>query len=238
MTTRIRGIASLTGLFVALTLGCGGDPADYETAPGAWGKADGVTDRWELDLAGLQAGVDEQVGKDRMTWPALTGGDWKDLFRSTLALGPGMSVVSPSHLFGNDTWVPYADQGLMTTTQEGVRFADGSVSTAIKGDMELVTALCKHGEGDIGIALKHVSPQYRLLDPTSIDKEAMKLHDTHIQLWACVKDGNGTLRAITLNNPTNYAKNSQAYDGSGFSQNKVYGAFGTRAEAETSSEPL
>lgn len=229
MRTRIVG-ALVCVLFAFGITGCGGNPQEEQGWPGwAGGKADSVTDRWELDLAGLQAGVDEKVGKDQMTWPKLQSNDWQDLFRSRLVLSPTTSVDSPSHLFGNDTWVPYADQGLMTTTLEGVQLADGTVTTAVKGDDELVTALCKHGEGDIGISLKHVSPQYRALDPTTIDKEAMKLHDTHIQLWTCVKDQAGTLRAITLNNPTNYAKNSQAYDGSGFSQEKVYGAFGTRA---------
>ena len=226
MTRAIHLVAVLS----ALGLGCGvgflEEPFGEESSRG---KADNASDRWELDLAALQKGVDEQVGKDRMTWAPLVGGDWRELFRTRLVLGPGSSVESPSHLFGNDTWVPYADQGLMTTTLEGVRLSDGTVGAALRGDAELVGALCKNGEGDLGISLKHVAPQYRVLDPSTIDKEAMKLHDTHIQLWVCAKDATGKLRAITLNNPTNYAKESQSYDGSGFAQEKVYGAFGTRA---------
>lgn len=217
-------------LCAALALGCGLEPTENEPLDegSARGRAD-VSDRWELDLDALQRGVDEQVGKERMTWAPLEGSDWRELFRTRLVLGPGQTVESPSHLFGNDTWLPYADQGLMTTTDTGVRLADGSVDSQLTGDAELVSALCKHGEGDLGISLKHVAPQFRTLDPSTIDKEAMKLHDTHIQLWVCVKDAKGKLRALTLNNPTNYAKESSAFDGSGFAQEKVYGAFGTRA---------
>jgi hypothetical protein len=226
----MRRTIGWAALCAALALGCGLESTEEQVDEGsARGKADGVSDRWELDLASLGEGVDEQVGKEQMTWAPLEGNDWRELFQTRLVLGPGQTVVSPSHLFGNDTWLPYADQGLMTSTSQGVRLADGSVDGTLAGDAELVSALCKNGEGDIGISLKHVSPQFRTLDPTTIDKEAMKLHDTHIQLWICVKDAQGKLRAITLNNPTNYAKESTALDGSGFAQEKVYGAFGTRA---------
>jgi hypothetical protein len=219
-----------------LTAACGGVEIDGDIDPGpgyVGGKADGVTDRWELDLTGLASGVKEKVGKDTMEWQGLADGDWRSLFKTKVQLGPGQEFEAGNHLFGHlgvtDRWIPYADQGLMTTTQEGVRFSDGQISTAIRGDEELVTALCKGGEGDIGISLKHVAPEHRVMVPATADKEAMKLYDTHIQLWTCVKDAQGDLRAITLNNPTNYAKSAQALDGSGFSQSKVYGAFGTRA---------
>lgn len=220
---RIAGCCALVALAA-----CGGLDAPDPTLPQA-GKADGVLDRYELDLAALQRGVEEQVADDHMTWPPLASDDWRDLFVTRVAIAPDKTLTARSHLFGGDRWVPHADQGLLTTTQQGVRFADGQVSTAIAGDEALAAALCTHGEGDLGISLKHEGPEFPILDPRAADKEAFKLFDTHIQIWTCVRDAAGKLRVFTLNNPTNYAKSSQALDGSGFSQPKIYGAFGTRA---------
>ncbi len=248
MSMRKTWAAALAAMMIFM-VGCGS--LQQDNASGQAGKGDSeYSGGWELDVAQLQRGIHEKnkngysTGWYNLEWQKLASNDWRDLFKMTTIAGDHR-LESWSHLFGqftgqDDVWIPYADQGLITDpTNADVSVANGSGGLVrvpgVKGDTELVKVLCPNGPGDIGISLKHEKPKDLILDVAAAatnekqNKEMMKLYDHHIQLWVCVDDGQGNTRLVTLNNPTNYAKDSQSLDGSAFSQKGVYGGLGTRA---------
>ncbi len=83
------------------------------------GKADHISERWELDKQALKDGVSEQNKNPTsskwgsLEWAKMKGEDWRELFTTKLVVGDQV-IPAPTHLFAPmtgiaDNWVPYAD---------------------------------------------------------------------------------------------------------------------------------
>jgi hypothetical protein len=120
----------------------------------------------------------------------------EEAFMVQMRLGEGKSFDARTHLFGDKVnIIPYGD---------GDEVPDAAGRTH-RGD-EVVAHYFPPGE--IGYAIKHHRPMYRVLGGTTEvapkeAKEEIKLQDTHIEIVMGVRR-NGRPGVITVNNPQNY----------------------------------